>query len=98
MACLSSSSGSTVVASTTWGAYPEHDIYDIRSGLDVVHNTYMLDKVEKSVVYCPFRQFPKPPYFLSHRSAHRLGHKLTKFEASPSPLALPGIFVTALGS
>ncbi|CAM2069910.1 Aldehyde dehydrogenase family protein [Sulfidibacter corallicola] len=83
------------MGSTTWGAHPGHDIYDIQSGLDVVHNGYMFDKPMKSVVRGPFRPWPKPAWFATHKTSHYLGKKLTNFEASPSPLKLPGIFLEA---
>lgn len=79
-----------------WGAYPGHDLYDIQSGSGVVHNTLMFSRVQKTVVRSPFRMVPKPVWFPSHKTATVLGEKLTRFEASPSPLKLPGIFWHAL--
>ncbi|HEX5757721.1 MAG TPA: aldehyde dehydrogenase family protein [Thermoanaerobaculia bacterium] len=79
-----------------WGAYPGHTAADIQSGTGVVHNTLMFSRVEKSVVRGPFRAFPKPPWLLSHRRQHELFPRLTRFEAAPSPLQLPGIFAAAL--
>ncbi len=81
---------------TPWGAYPGHTLQDLQSGQGVVHNTLMFSKVEKTVVRAPFRPFPKPPWFVSHRTSHKLAEKLVRFEASPSALRLPGIFATAL--
>ena len=81
---------------TPWGAFPGHDIYDIQSGTGVVHNTLMFEKVQKTIVRTPFRMMPKPVWFQSHRTVHRLAEKLTTFEASPSPMKLPGIFWEAL--
>ena len=78
--------------STTWGAFPGHPLNDIQSGRGVVHNTYMFSAPEKSVVYGPFRPWPKPPWLLSHRRTHKLGPLLMDFECHPSPLRLPGIF------
>ncbi len=79
-----------------WGAYPGHTARDIQSGTGVVHNTLMFSRVEKSVVRGPFRGFPKPPWLITHRRQHELFPRLTRFEAHPSPLALPGIFAAAL--
>ncbi len=81
---------------TTWGAFPGHDIYDIQSGLDVVHNGFMFDQPQKSIVRGPFKPWPKPPWFVTHKTSHYLGKKLTDFEASPSVFKLPGIFMEAL--
>lgn len=80
------------MCSTTWGAFPAHALSDIQSGRGVVHNTYMFSSPEKSVVYGPFRPWPKPPWFWSHRRAHRLGPRLVDFECHPSLARLPGIF------
>ena len=84
------------MGSTSWGAYPGHDIYDIRSGVGVVHNTYMLENIEKTVIRGPFRPWPKPAWFASHASAHVLGRRLATFEANHSFAKVPGIFLAAL--
>ncbi|HVT57101.1 MAG TPA: aldehyde dehydrogenase family protein [Thermoanaerobaculia bacterium] len=81
---------------TPWGAFPGHTRQDIQSGTGVVHNTLMFSRVEKSVVRAPFRVFPKPVWFLTHRTAHRLTPRLVRFEAAPSPAKLPAIFSLAL--
>lgn len=84
------------MSEATWGAYPGHDIYDVRSGIGVVHNALLFDEPEKSVIYGPFRPWPKPPWFHGHSRGHHLGKKLVDFEADPSVLRLPGIFYHAL--
>jgi hypothetical protein len=81
---------------TTWGAFPGHDLYDIRSGRGVVHNTYLFDKPEKSVVRGSFRVFPKPPWFVTNRMSHEIGRRMTDFEAAPSLGKLPGVMLAAL--
>ncbi|GCE05898.1 aldehyde dehydrogenase family protein [Dictyobacter aurantiacus] len=88
---------SFVLGSTTWGAFPGHEIYDIQSGNDVVHNSLMFSRAQKSVVYAPFRSIPTPPWFTSQaRSASKLFRQLTQFEQSPSWLKLPAIVKTAI--
>jgi acyl-CoA reductase-like NAD-dependent aldehyde dehydrogenase len=82
--------------STTWGAFPGHDIYDIRSGVGVVHNTYLFDRPEKSVIRGPFKAYPKPAWFVSNARGHEIGRKLLEFECNPSALKLPGILWDAL--
>ncbi len=81
---------------TPWGGYPGHDIYDVQSGSGVVHNTLMFDRVQKAVVRAPFRINPKPMWFPSHKTALAMAQKITRFEATPSPWKLPGIFWEAL--
>lgn len=81
---------------TPWGAAPGHTPQDIQSGTGWVHNTLMFSRIQKSVVRAPFRVFPKPVWFASHKTAHRLTPKLVAFEAAPSLAKLPGIFSLAL--
>lgn len=80
---------------TTWGAYPGHTLDDIRSGIGVVHNTFLVDYPEKSVVYAPFRIKPTPAWFSDHKNLRELGVRLTGFEASPSLLGVPKVAVAA---
>jgi hypothetical protein len=66
---------------TPWGAFPGQQRSDIGSGTGFVHNPLMFGRVQKSVVRSPFRAWPKPPWFASHRTAHRLVPHLVRFEA-----------------
>lgn len=68
----------------TWGAFPGHTAEDIQSGTGVVHNTYLFDHPEKSVVRAPFRIKPTPAWFSDHKNLLGLGKALVKFEAAPS--------------
>jgi acyl-CoA reductase-like NAD-dependent aldehyde dehydrogenase len=81
---------------TPWGAYPGHRRDDIQSGVGWVHNGLMFDRFEKVVARAPFRPFPKPLWWASHRTAHRLTRHLVRFEATRSPLTLPALFWEAL--
>ncbi len=84
------------MATTPWGAYPGHTPHDIQSGVGVVHNTLMLGDVEKTIVRSPWRTFPKPTWFPSHRSAHDVLEATTYFEVNPNPLALARVIGRAL--
>jgi hypothetical protein len=84
------------LGATPWGAYPGSTLADIQSGSGFVHNTLMFSRPEKAIVRSPFRAWPKPPWFPSHRTAPELGRALTAFEASPSPAKLPAIFRLAM--
>ncbi len=81
---------------TTWGAFPGHTADNIQSGMGVVHNALFFDKPERSVVYGPFRVWPKPAWFITHRHAHKVFPKLVRMEAKPSPHKILGIILTAL--
>lgn len=80
----------------TWGAFPGHTVDDIRSGRGVVHNTYMFDKPQKSVLRGPFRVFPKPQWFFTNQRSAEIGRKMTYFNADPSLARLPGLLFAAL--
>jgi acyl-CoA reductase-like NAD-dependent aldehyde dehydrogenase len=79
-----------------WGAYPGNSPTAIGSGVGMVHNTMMFARAQKSVIRAPFRPLLKPVWYVSHRTAHRLTPRLSRFEASPSLAALPAIVALAL--
>lgn len=84
------------LVNATWGAFPGHPSHDIQSGQGVVHNGMLLDHPQKSVVRAPFVQKPTPAYFTDHRNNVALGRAVTRFEAAPSWLKVPGIALAAL--
>jgi acyl-CoA reductase-like NAD-dependent aldehyde dehydrogenase len=72
------------LGSATWGAFPGHRPEDIQSGVGVVHNGFLFDHPQKSVVRAPFRIRPTPAWFSDHRNLLALGKELTRFEANPT--------------
>lgn len=81
---------------TTWGAFPGHPSTDIGSGHGVVHNTYLFDYPQKSVVRAPFRIRPTPVWFADHKNLLHLAQQLIALEAAPAWSKLPGVFIAAL--
>jgi acyl-CoA reductase-like NAD-dependent aldehyde dehydrogenase len=81
---------------TPWGAFSGGDICDVKSGIGEVHNTLMFSRVQKNVVWGPFRVWPVPPWFPTCRTAHVVARRLTKFEARPSVLKLTRILAAAV--
>ncbi|HSO29868.1 MAG TPA: aldehyde dehydrogenase family protein [Candidatus Sulfomarinibacteraceae bacterium] len=81
---------------TPWGAFPGHTRRDIQSGTGFVHNPLMFSRVEKSVVRAPFRAWPKPVWFGTHRTALPLARRLVPFEADRSLRRLPAILALAV--
>ncbi|GAA3607898.1 aldehyde dehydrogenase family protein [Kineosporia mesophila] len=92
-----------------WGAYPGNRPSDVGSGIGTVHNALLLDGPERTVIRGPFRPAPRsllagelslapprPPWFVTHRTAHRTGAALTAFAAKPSWNRLPRILAAAL--
>jgi aldehyde dehydrogenase (NAD(P)+) len=86
------------IGSTPWGAYPGSTLTNIQSGRGFVHNTSMLEKIEKAVIRYPVTGFPNPklPYFPTNRNAHNVGKKLVAFEPSQSWLQFPLVAAAAL--
>ncbi|WP_327151285.1 aldehyde dehydrogenase family protein [Nocardia sp. NBC_01329] len=92
----------------SWGAYPGHTLDDVSSGIGVVHNAWLIDRIERTVVRGPFRPAPrsvlnrewaltpKPPWFVTNRTAAQTGRLLTAFATDPRWSRLPAIFASAL--
>ncbi|HZZ00972.1 MAG TPA: aldehyde dehydrogenase family protein [Candidatus Baltobacteraceae bacterium] len=97
-----------LLCQTPWGAYPGHTLADVRSGIGVVHNSYLFSRSQKSVVYAPFAPFPrslagygasllpKPPWFVTNRNQLKIGMALCDFEMHKSPLKLARIAALAM--
>ncbi len=80
----------------SWGAYPGATPDDIQSGVGVVHNSYLLEDVQKSVVRGPFRLPTRPVWFHTHRRMDRVGPRLAEAFATGSPRAIAGLARDAL--
>jgi len=79
-----------------WGGHPAGTLADNQSGIGWVHNTFMLEGIEKAVVRGPLIARPTPAWFYDNRQAHRIGEQMTSIEAAPNWLKLPGIVLSAL--
>lgn len=82
--------------STPWGGHPSSTLENIQSGKGWVHNTYMLEDIEKCVIRGPLVVKPKPTWFANHKTASEIGRRLVKLEAAPSYFKLPGLIWNAL--
>jgi aldehyde dehydrogenase (NAD(P)+) len=85
------------ITETPWGAFPGHTTEHIQSGIGVVHNSRLFSRSQKSVVYAPFIPFPKPPWFVTNRSADSIGKALCDFEVNQNPLTAAKVAMHALG-
>ena len=72
------------MCSTTWGAFPKHSVQDVGSGIGAVHNTYLLDHPQKSIIEGPFKISPTPAWFYDHKNLVSFGKALFAYESSPS--------------
>jgi acyl-CoA reductase-like NAD-dependent aldehyde dehydrogenase len=79
-----------------WGAWPGHTPADIQSGIGVVHNTFLFDKPEKSVIHGPFRLWPTPVWFITSPRTHRVLPRLFELEYEPSLRKALGVAVRAV--
>ena len=79
-----------------WGGHHSSTLDDIQSGLGWVHNTFMLDGVDKSVVRGPLTVKPYPVWFFDNEKSANMAPHLLRMEARPSWLKLPGLLRRAL--
>lgn len=98
------------LATASWGAYPAAALDDpgAGSGTGVVHNAFLFDRPQKTVVRAPFAPFPRslgdgertllpiPPWFVTHRRADSVGRKIFAFAAHPSPLRMGATMIAAM--
>lgn len=79
-----------------WGGHISGTLKDVQSGIGFVHNTPMIEGIEKAVLRGPLTVFPKPPWFVTNRRAHRVAEKMVDFEFEPSFLKLPSVLIDAI--
>lgn len=98
----------------TWGAYPGGTVSDAPSGIGIVHNAFLLDRVERTVVRGPFRPFPrsvstavrghglsvlpKPPWFVTARTGAAVCEGFTRFRIDGNWAAMGVTLVKAFGA
>jgi aldehyde dehydrogenase (NAD(P)+) len=92
----------------SWGAYPGHTFDDIQSGIGYVHNSFMFDRPQKTVVRGSFYPIPrawwhgewhiapKPVWFVTNKTAHITARRVTRCAIEPGVKHWPGIFAAAL--
>ena len=96
-----------LLAATPWGAFPGGTIDEVGSGIGVVHNALLIDGAERAVIHGPFRPFPasvlagepalspRPPWFVTARTAATTGRLLTGFAGGRAPWLLPAALLAA---
>jgi aldehyde dehydrogenase (NAD(P)+) len=98
------------LAGGSWGAYPGNTLADVGSGIGVVHNAYLFDRPQKTVVRAPFAPFPRsfgdgertllptPPWFVTHRRADAVGRNIFAYTAKPSKWRMAATVLAAMRS
>jgi acyl-CoA reductase-like NAD-dependent aldehyde dehydrogenase len=84
------------LGSTPWGGHPSTTLRDIQSGQGWVHNSLMIEGIEKCVVRGPIIPAFKPLWSPLHRTAHVVGRRFCAFEADPDLWRLSQLGVSAL--
>jgi aldehyde dehydrogenase (NAD(P)+) len=79
-----------------WGGYPGATLADVQSGIGWSHNTFMLERIEKTVFRAPLMMSPKPGWFYDNKMMKVIAEKLVDLEASQSALKIPGLAMAAL--
>jgi aldehyde dehydrogenase (NAD(P)+) len=86
------------IGSAPWGAHPSSVASDVQSGRGWVHNTALLEEVEKAVIRQSVTVKFKPHYVPGHRTADSLLRRLAAVERGAGWAGLPGVLDAALRS
>ena len=87
---------SFALMSTPWGGFPGTSLRDAKSGIGDVHNTFLLDRPEKTVLSSPLTMHPKPMWFSTHRKPEAVAWKLYELYSQPTLTRLPGLLFKAI--
>jgi aldehyde dehydrogenase (NAD(P)+) len=103
------SAAAFLLVQATWGAFPGHTTADIQSGFGFAGNSFLFEKPERTVIWGSFYPFPrtwlngkkailpKPPWFLTNKTAHTTTRGVTRITLDAKWRRLPGILLSALG-
>ncbi len=75
---------------------PDICLQDIGSGNCVVHNTLLLDHVQKSVVWAPWRYRPAPFWEPFNRNIEGIAPVAMRWMSAPSLLGINAVALAAL--
>jgi len=87
---------SFALMSPPWGGHPSGTLQDVKSGIGFVHNTYLLDRPEKTILRAPLALSPKPIWFSNHKHPQKVAWRLFELYMKPSPTKLPSLFLASL--
>ncbi|MGI0493121.1 aldehyde dehydrogenase family protein [Alkalinema pantanalense CENA528] len=85
-----------IFAGLAWGAFPGNSLHQIQSGQGFVHNTYLLDHPQKSVLRLPFRPLALPTWFVDHRTLKATAQAFLKLTVDPSWLRFLQVAIVGL--
>lgn len=84
------------VGSLPWGGHPSSTLRDIQSGLGWVHNTFMLEGIDKAVLRGPLVVRPRPLWFTGNPRAVAVARRMIGHELHPTWRGLAGVVAAAL--
>lgn len=84
------------LGSLPWGGHPSATLKNIQSGLGWVHNTFMLEGLDKSVVRGPLVVRPRPLWFTGNPKAAAVARKMLQQELRPTWTGLARVVGAAL--
>ena len=85
-----------LLPSMPWGAFPGNPLTDIRSGHGMVHNTYLFEHPQKSVLRAPFQILPTPIWFADHKNLQNVARRYVDFLFNSTWSNFLGIVFAAL--
>jgi hypothetical protein len=80
---------SFALMSPPWGGFPGANLGNVQSGIGFVHNTFLLNRPEKTILTAPLRMHPKPIWYSTHRQPEKVSWDLLDLYINPSALRLP---------
>jgi acyl-CoA reductase-like NAD-dependent aldehyde dehydrogenase len=72
------------IPAMTWGAFPGNSIAAVESGIGVVHNAYLFDHPQKSIVYAPFRLLVTPVYYIGAQHVLKIAQCYGDLQVQPN--------------
>ncbi len=84
--------------SPPWGGYPDSTLDNVQSGMGWVHNTFMLQQAEKTILSGPLTMSPPPIWFAGHKHADAAAWSLLRLYQDPTRIRLLPLFWNAVRS
>ncbi|HVV88313.1 MAG TPA: aldehyde dehydrogenase family protein [Kofleriaceae bacterium] len=84
------------VGSMPWGGHPSSTLRDVQSGLGWVHNSFMLEGIDKAILRGPLTVTPRPLWFTGNPRAVAVARKMIQQELAPSWGRLARVVMAAL--
>jgi len=79
-----------------WGGVAGSSLANAQSGIGWVHNTYLLDGIEKNVLEGPLTVAPKPLWFATHSNPEPVAWRLLDLYHDTSLWTLGRVLASAM--